>query len=93
MFYILQYGAFKANVFKTDPMIVTSAVAQLVRTSPRKRKVGCSNPSRSRSKSHKQVETATLPNARQQMSLIRVFGHNHFKQMPRITPITVCVAR
>ena len=32
MFDILQYGTFKANVFKTDPTIVTTAVAQLVGT-------------------------------------------------------------
>ena len=32
--------------------------------SPRKRKVGCSNPSRDRTKSLKQIVTAPLPNAR-----------------------------
>ena len=34
--------------------------------SPRKRKVGCSNPNRDRPKSLKQVMTAKLPNARHQ---------------------------
>ena len=45
-------------------IFLAAAVAQWVRAFPRKRKVGCSNPSRDRPKSYKQVVTVG-PNARQ----------------------------
>ena len=45
--------------------------------SPRKRKFGCSNPSRDRPKSQNQVVTAALPNARQYVRVSRVLGDYH----------------
>ena len=42
-------------------------------------------PGRDRPKSLKQVVTAALPNARQEMRLSRVLGDEHYKRMPRVT--------
>ena len=50
-------------IYLADQHVVAVAVAQWVRVFARKRKVGCSNPSRERPKSLKQVMTAPLPNA------------------------------
>ena len=50
-------------IYLADLHVVAVAVAQWVRVFARKRKVGCSNPSRERPKSLKQVMTAPLPNA------------------------------
>ena len=50
-------------IYLADLHVVAVAVAQWVRVFARKRKVGCSNPSRDRPKSLKQVVTAPLPNA------------------------------
>ena len=58
--------------------------------SPPKRKVGCSNPSRDRPKSLKQVVTAPLPNTHHLMWVSRVLRDDHHKQIPRVT---VSVAR
>ena len=52
---------------------------------PRKQKVGCSNPSRNRPKSYRQVVTALLLNARQQVWVSRVLRDDHYKRMPRVT--------
>ena len=46
---------------------------------PRKRKVGCSNLSRDRPKSLKQLVTAPLPNARQKVRMSPVLGDDHKK--------------
>ena len=52
---------------------------------PRMRKFGCSNPSHGRPKSEKQVVTAPLLNARQQVRVLRVLGDDHNKRMSRVT--------
>ena len=50
---------------------------------PRMQNVGCSNPSRNRPKSQKQVVTTPLPNVRRAS---RVLGDAYnFKQIPRVT--------
>ena len=64
---------------------MTAAVTQLVKNSPRMRKVGCSNPSRDRPKSLKQSMTAPMLNARQQMLVLRVLGVDHYKPVFRVT--------
>ena len=54
---------------------------QSVRAFPRRRKVGCSKPSRDRLKSLKQVVTALLPN----VGVSRVLGDDLYKRMSRVT--------
>ena len=51
----------------------------------RKRKVGCSNPSRYRPKSLKQVATGPLPNVRQKVCVSWVLGDDYYKRMPCVT--------
>ena len=58
--------------------------------SPRKRKFGCSNPSRDRPKSLNRKVTAPLPNARNWVVVSRVLGDDHYERMLRVT---VVVAR
>ena len=53
--------------------------------SPRMLKVGCSNPSHDIPKSKKQLVTAPLLNARQQVWVSRVLGDDHYKRMSRVT--------
>ena len=50
--------------------------------SPRKRKIGCSNPSCFRPRSWKQLVTGPLPNVRQWVWVSRVLGNDHYKRMP-----------
>ena len=58
---------------------------------PRMWKIGCSNPSSDRPKLLKQVVTAPLLNARQQVWVPRILGDDHYR---RIIPChTVSVAR
>ena len=57
----------------------------MLERSPRKRKVGCSNPSRDRPKSIKQVVTDLSLNARQQVRVSRVLADDHYKRMPNVT--------
>ena len=52
--------------------------------SPRMQKVGCSNPSRDKSKPFIQIKTVPLPNARQQVLVSKIVGDDH-KRMPRVT--------
>ena len=53
--------------------------------SPRKRKVGCTNPSCVRPKTLKQVVTASLTTARHYVWAPRVLDDDHYKRMPRFT--------
>ena len=55
------------------------------RNGPRKRKVGCSNPSRDIPKSLKQAVTAPLPSAGHLVWMSRVLGDDHYKRIPRGT--------
>ena len=67
------------------PRFLAAAVAQWVTTFGRKRKFGCSNPSRERPKSLKQVVTAPLSNARHLVCVSWVLGDDHYKRSPRLT--------
>ena len=51
------------------------------------RKVRCSNPSSDRPRSLKQVVTAPLLNARQQVRVSRVLGDDHYKRMPSVVGV------
>ena len=66
MQYMYRYIIHVLHIFPCDSVFrsVRRAVAQSVRTFAPKQEVGCSNPIRNRSKSLKQVVTATLLNAR-----------------------------
>ena len=50
----------------------------------------CSNPSRDKPKSLKQIVTAPLPNTRHKVKVSCVLGEDHYKGMSRVT---VAVAR
>ena len=57
------------------------AVGESIRLASGTPKVGCSNSRRDRPKLLKQVVKAPLPNARQQVSVSRVLGDDHYKRM------------
>ena len=73
----LQASKISHNVTTNIPWLWHSGLE----SSPRKRKVGCSNPRRDRSKSEKQVVTAPLLNAQQTVRVSRVLGDDHYKRM------------
>ena len=54
------------------------------------RKIGCLNPSRDKPNSLKQVVTAPLANAREQVWESRIFGNEHYKCKPRVTISVAC---
>ena len=62
-FYLIKIRSYTRSVFTS----LNRHGDLMVERSPRMRKVGCSNPSRVRSKSLKQVVTAPLQYARQQV--------------------------
>ena len=53
-------------------------------------KTECLNPGREGPKSLKQVVTAPLPNAPQQICVSRVLGEDHFKGLVRVTVGVPC---
>lgn len=77
-----QIHAFTFNFFT---VFSAADVAQSVWRSTRMRKVRCTNTDRDWTKSWKQVVTAPMLNARQQVWLSRVLGGDLYKRMSRVT--------
>ena len=69
------------SIFTRQSIFISVTISPRLRSqlerSPRLWKVGCSNPSCDRPKLLKQVVTALLLNARQQVRVSRVLGYDH----------------